>query len=84
MKLREGNVFKPVCHSVQRREGVSPLGRDSPDRDLPPLDGDPPGRGTPRWNSPVQRLLECILVDIKFEARERVAPPGQFCTIARF
>ena len=49
-KLREGNVFTPVCHSVHRR-GLCPRGS---------LSGRPTPYGTERV---VRILLECILVD---------------------
>ena len=46
-KLRQGNVFTPVCHSVHRGEGVSAtfLGRHY--RGRHPLDRHPPGQTPP-------------------------------------
>ena len=75
-KLRQGNVFKPVCHSVHG--GVSvlvhagihnthPLGQTPPRQTpLPPLGRHPHPRQTPPGRRLLQRtvriLLECILV----------------------
>ena len=67
-KLRQGNIFTSVCHSVHRgcipaypaHAGIHPLGRH-PSRQTPPFLGRHPLR------RPLQRtvriLLECILVD---------------------
>ena len=52
MKLREGNVFTPVCHSVPRGCLCQV---DPPDRDPPgqrPMDRDPPGQRPPWTETP--------------------------------
>ena len=53
-KLREGNVFTPVCDSVHRGEGVSVYG-DALDRE--PSDRDPPGQRPPGRDPPAQTPL---------------------------
>ena len=71
MKLRQGNVFTPVCHSIHRGVCVSatPLGQTSPGQ-IPPMHA---GIHTPPlpsgcWDTVNKRavriLLECILVEI--------------------
>ena len=73
-KLRQGNVFTPVCHSVHKggsasmHAGIDPLGRHPPGRHPQgdtPL-GRPPRADTPPSRRLLQRtvhiLLECILV----------------------
>ena len=70
-KLRQGNVFTPVCHSVHRGVSATPLGRHIPGQTPPgrhPMGRHPPGRhpqaDTPRQTSP--------LADTP-----RQTPPGQ-------
>ena len=55
-KLRQGNVFTPVCHSVHKggsasvHAGIDPLGRHPPGQTPPQADtplGRPPGQITP-------------------------------------
>ena len=66
-KLRKGNVFKPVCHSVHSRGSIHPLPRQTaPGRHSSPQADTPIGNPPPR--RPLQRtvriLLECILVKV--------------------
>ena len=63
-KLRQGNVFTPDCHSVDRGEWQTPLGRHPPwsrpplgadtplEQTPPPLGADPPGADTPQEQTP--------------------------------
>ena len=51
MKLQEGNVFTPVCHSVHRRCLPHPPGRHPP-RQTPPWADTPPGQTPPGWTLP--------------------------------
>ena len=47
MKLQQGNVFTPVCHSVHRGVSATPLGRH-------PLGRHPPGQTPPVRHPPGQ------------------------------
>ena len=62
MKLREGNVFTPVCHCWGGSMISLPV--EPPPRTAPPAkDGTPPRRVGKRA---VRILLECFLVDFMF------------------
>ena len=51
MKLQQGNVFTPVCHSVHRGVSVTPLGRHPPGQ-TSPLGWDPLWADTPWADTP--------------------------------
>ena len=57
-KLRKGNVFTPVCHSVHTGGGVHSPGQTSPEQ-TPPWADIPPRRPLQRT---VRIPLECIVV----------------------
>ena len=74
-KLSQGNIFTPVCDSVNRGGGglpqcmlgCTPPGRQTPwQADPPPPAGRSPGTVNER---PVRILLECILVFVLFSGK---------------
>ena len=59
-KLRQGNVFTPVCHSVHRGVCHTPLGRppwQTPPWQTPSPEQTPSPGQTPPWQTPLGRHL---------------------------